>query len=275
MFHLFFTTLGKKGFVGRNLESRFADIIVVIEDIHTFHLEAQMTKDNRIFLRVFEYGFYYAISTQSENDILEFPEPVIIYLDQQDGIPEESILHIAFGSQGFFDYRVKNYLYLSHDVTELNRKKMIVLIPFQVLRLRSLLKQKNYSEKSNRTNTADMEKIYRLQEEIKNNIIDSIKANLQFGNITPDDANQLMELTNQLYQHICADFELSGGQNSMKPLLPGALELPNDKYRYRIDELEKEITRYADEITRYADEITRYADENAQLKKRIEELESK
>lgn len=74
----------------------------------------------------------------------------------------------------------------------------------------------------------------------------------------------------------------------MKPLLPGALELPNDKYRLRIAKLEEENAkyadenaRYADEITRYADEITRYADDNAKyaneiklLKKRIEELEA-
>ncbi len=32
-----------------------------------------------------------------------------------------------------------------------------------------------------------------LQEEIRNDIIESIKANLQFGNITADDANQLQK----------------------------------------------------------------------------------
>lgn len=53
----------------------------------------------------------------------------------------------------------------------------------------------------------------------------------------------------------------------MKPLLDGAIELPNDKYRFRIDELEKEIAEYAAENARYADE-------NARLKKHIEELES-
>ena len=52
----------------------------------------------------------------------------------------------------------------------------------------------------------------------------------------------------------------------MKPLLPGALELPNDKYRLRIYELEKENARFADENARFADEITR-------LKKKIKELE--
>lgn len=53
----------------------------------------------------------------------------------------------------------------------------------------------------------------------------------------------------------------------MKPLLPGALELPNDKYRFRIDELERENKQYADENAKYADEIIK-------LKKRIAELES-
>ncbi|MGN0341689.1 MAG: hypothetical protein ACI4DO_02755, partial [Roseburia sp.] len=61
----------------------------------------------------------------------------------------------------------------------------------------------------------------------------SIEANVQFGNITMDDAKQLLELT----------------------------ELPNDKYRFRIDELEKQLAEYADAISRYADENARYADE--------------
>lgn len=31
----------------------------------------------------------------------------------------------------FFTYTVKNFAYLAHDMEELNRKKMIVFIPFQ------------------------------------------------------------------------------------------------------------------------------------------------
>lgn len=114
-----------------------------------------------------------------------------------------------------------------------------------------------------------------LQEEIRNDIIKSIKANLQFGNITTDDANQLLELTNFLYEHIQRDFVKSGGRNDMNPLLPGAIELPNDKYRFRIDELEKEISKYIYENAKYADENARYAEENEKLKKRIAELEKK
>lgn len=254
-------TYPNKEFIGRLLERKLADIIVVINESETFHLEAQMTKDEKIVLRAFEYGFYYAVSEQEEQEILKFPVPMIIYLDDVKEVPKESILHISFGEQGMFTYRVKNYVYQKHQVAELNRKRMIVLIPFQVLKLRELCNSK-LQEKIKE------ERFTILQEEIRNDIIESIKANLQFGNITTDDANQLLELTNFLYEHIQKDFVKSGGRNDMKPLLPGAIELPNDKYRIRIDELEKEVSKYAYENRKYADE-------NEKLKKRIAELEKK
>ncbi len=248
-----------------DLKSRLADIFLTIGNSHTFHLEAQMTQDNQIFLRVFEYGFYYAMSAQETPDCLNFPEPVIIYLNRQEPLPEESILHISFGSQGTFDYRIRNYSCLAHDVTQLNQQNMAVLIPFQVLRLHNFLDAQNLSENEN--SNFSPEAFFRLQEEIQNDIIRSIEMNFQLGNLTLDDASQLLELSNQLHEHICSDFHriTKGAVKHMKPLLPGALELPNDKYRFRIDELEKEISRYADENARYADE-------NARLKKRISEL---
>ena len=102
-----------------------------------------------------------------------------------------------------------------------------------------------------------------LQEVLKHDIIGSSEANVQFGNITVDDAKQLLEMTELLYAHICVDLEKAGGYKKMKPLLDGAIELPNDKYRFRIDELEQKIAEYADEVSIYADENARYADENA------------
>ena len=71
----------------------------------------------------------------------------------------------------------------------------------------------------------------------------------------------------------------------MKPLLPGAIELPNDKYRFRIaeleekvsqfTELEQKVSQYADENRKYASDLLRYISENEELKKRIAELEAK
>ena len=139
---------------------------------------------------------------------------------------------------------------------------MIVLIPFQLLKLRSLIHQLLPSGKNKMISLSseDIAQINRLQGQLRNDIIGSIEANVQFGNITMDDAKQLLELTELLYAYICADLEKAGGNAEMKPLLDGAIELPNDKYRFRIDELEKQLAEYADE--------------NAKLRERIKELES-
>lgn len=255
-------------FVKLNLESRFADMFLTISDTYTFHLEAQMTYGNMVVLRVFEYSFHYAMATQEEPNFLHFPEPAVIYLNHQKNIPKESILHISFGSQGSFDYHVKNFIYLEHDINELNHRKMVALIPFQILRFRRLM-ETQYPDNSNHEPYFNSKEFLELQDSIHHDIINSIHINLHLNNITTDDANQLLELTNFLYEHICNDFKtkVKGAVDKMKPLLPGAIELPNDKYRFRIDELEKEIAKYADENARYADEVLA-------LKRRIRELEA-
>lgn len=58
--------------------------------------------------------------------------------------------------------------YLAHDTEELDRQKMVILIPFQVLRLRSLLDRwKKCPEEGRRFNT---DKFYRLRDEIRDAI---------------------------------------------------------------------------------------------------------
>lgn len=69
-----------------------------------------------------------------------------------------------------------------------------------------------------------------LQNLVQDDILGNIKANLQVGNITRDDADQLVELTNLLYCQICDHYKELKGDQGMRPLLNGAIELPLDKY---------------------------------------------
>jgi hypothetical protein len=55
-----------------------------------------------------------------------------------------------------------------------------------------------------------------------------------------EDADQLLELIYKLYSYILDNYEELGGSEDMKELLPGAMELPLDKYRKQIDELTQE-----------------------------------
>ncbi|MCD8011936.1 MAG: hypothetical protein LUG99_01925 [Lachnospiraceae bacterium] len=110
---------------------------------------------------------------------------------------------------------------------------------------------------------------------IDSDILGSIKANLEVGNINLDDYNQLLELLNKLYQQIIQQYQRKGGDKEMKPLLPGAMELPNDKYRFRIDELETENATLADKNATLEDEKTALEDRNAVLENEMEILRRK
>lgn len=62
-----------------------------------------------------------------------------------------------------------------------------------------------------------------LQNLILNDIIGSIKANLTVGNITKRDADELISLTLQLYEHIYQHYDELGGGHKLRQLLEGAL----------------------------------------------------
>ncbi len=206
--------------------------------------------------------------------MLRFPEAAVIYLNRKNDILKEKPLHISFGRQGSFDYQVKNFVYLKHTVKELDQMGMSILISFQALRLRRLLERQYSSPSAKHPAIASPafspEEFSRLQDEIRHDIIESIDNNFRAGNLTEDDAGQLLDLTSLLYEHIQNHFydKQEGDVIDLKPFFPGTIELPNDKYRLQIAELK-------DEISKYADENARFADENAQLKARIAELEAK
>ncbi|MDE5587902.1 MAG: hypothetical protein K2J60_02010, partial [Acetatifactor sp.] len=50
----------------KDLTRRLADTIVTIDYSHSYHMEAQMERDNDIVLRVFEYGFGHAYQNRQK-----------------------------------------------------------------------------------------------------------------------------------------------------------------------------------------------------------------
>lgn len=256
-------TYPNKEAVNGELTNRFADLFITIAGKFTYHLEAQMTKDDTIVIRVFEYSFYYAMENRLNDWELRFPEPMVIYLDDMSNRPATSTLTLRFWTQDVFHYQVQNFYYLDHDVTELNQRKLVILIPFQLLKLRKIIKKKPTKEN-----------FQQLQHLVQHDIMDSIEANLKVGNITQDDASQLLELTKKLYDHIYEHYEELGGVEEMKPLLSGAMKLPMDEYRQRIDELEQKIEQIQGENQEHIQKVTEEAEKRErQYQQKIEQLE--
>ena len=194
-------------FADDELKKILADTILTINNKQSYHLEAQMTNDETIIFRVFEYGFSHADRNRiSDKNLykLRFPEPKIIYLSPEGSLPSEYVLKLDFGTQGTFNYRVKAFIFNEFSTEELNQKKMVILIPFKLLKLRKAL------EKSR-----SPENLTALKNLIQNDIIGSIEENLRLGNITLSDARKLKRLTHKLYQQIYSHYKELEEMNEM------------------------------------------------------------
>ena len=128
---------------------------------------------------------------------------------------------------------------------------MIILIPFYLLKLRSALTQSR-SETNKKA----------LKSLIENDIVNSIKINLSFGNISEEDGRKLRDMIQKLYWHIYADYE---ELEDITMMIDESLDLPSDILDAKIEKLEIELEEQKATI----DSLTA---ENEALKKQLEEL---
>lgn len=246
-----------------SLRRILADTIITINETDSYHLEAQMTEQEDIIFRIFDYGYAHALRTIAKDissSTLHFPEPKIIYLYTKSPAPDDYDLLLDFGSQGTFHYHVSTFKYLEISPEELTRRKMIILIPFELLKFRDAMKKERSPE--------NLEALKNL---IQNDIIGSIKQNLVAGNITLDDARRLRRLTQQLYDHIYSHYEEMEVLN----------EMTDESLMLDIDIIEKEheqqlaaLAAEKDSVISEKDSVISEKDaEIAFLRKRLAELQ--
>ena len=149
----------------KELKRTLSDSILTINGRDIYHIEAQMTEDEEIVFRVFEYGFGHAYKNRTYEDGSEtmiFPRPCIIYLDEgkKDKIPDEYTLVLKFENQGEFSYKVPVFKLQNISLQELNDKKLIALLPFLLLKLRKKMEKIRSKE--------NMEELQEENAELKN-----------------------------------------------------------------------------------------------------------
>lgn len=229
-----------------SLQKTLADTIITVNGIHSYHMEAQMENDTDIVFRVLDYGFRHANrtrSTQQEPYLLRFPEPKVIYLYSETQIPEKYTVRLLFENQGSFDYEVSTVNLLTTSIQEINERKLVILIPFQLLKLRKLLSK-----------TRTPETIQQLQNLIENDILGTIEKNLQLGNISAGDARLLMELTRRLLRHLYAGYAET---EEVCAMYDHSLDLEMDKLLDRLAEKDEQLSEQRQQLSEKDAEIAR------------------
>lgn len=127
--------------VDNDLNKRLADTILTINGNYSYHIEAQIVKDEDIAFRVFEYGYHHALKQHGTSYVLKFPTAKVIYLCENPAIPDIEEIVLDFGKQGSFTYQVESFKLINSTIQDLHNRKMIILIPFLILRFKKKMQR--------------------------------------------------------------------------------------------------------------------------------------
>ena len=243
----------------KDLKRTLADSILTINGRDSYHIEAQMTEDEEIVFRFIEYGFGHAFKNRTfidDGERMVFPRPCILYLDEgkKDKVPDEYTLIMEFENQGEFEYKVPVVKLQNMSAEELNNKKLIALLPFQLLKLRKKLEKLRTKE--------TLEELQRL---VADDIIKTIDKNVEMGTLSSTEAFDLKALTTLLYMKIYSKYKEL--EDFTMRLYDQSLELPSDKYEKTVEELQEENSQLKDEITSMKEIISNLQQQLSSLQK--------
>ena len=240
--------------VDDKLRKTIADTIITINKSDSFHIEAQMYKDdNSIMLRMFDYGYNH--SKKRPEDIydddgvrcgvrLKFPKQVVIYLDSSKHIPDSYIITLVVEGGKEFSYSVPTIKFQDAEMSEVIRKHMIILLPFKLLKIRERFKKEYESYTINGDNERLKNIVQELRDIYERDIIKTIEASFKNEEISRHDMEVLIKLTIRLFDHLYSKYSSLEEVDNM--LYDQSLDLDIDRYMDRIEELEEEVSKNAE-----------------------------
>ena len=117
---------------------------------HIYHLECQSEKDAEMVIRMFEYDISITLEHASDSGEIweiEFPQSCVLYVRNHRFLPEchKAIVKFSDGQQMI--YRVPIIHAQKYTVNAMFEKKLLILLPYHILRYEHFLKSNKTNEK--------------------------------------------------------------------------------------------------------------------------------
>ena len=191
--------------VSRKLRKLMSDTVIIIGGLHAYHLEGEINDDDaNVALKVFEYGFAEGLRTQSiaeEDNVrtIRFPRARILYWETGGKAPDEVTLRLIFPDETRYDYKVKTFKFLDHDISELEKRKMAILLPFYVLKLRKqVVSAKTSQERSELSGE---------MRSILDKLVEPVDRSAAAGLMNESDKRIVLEHMERLYRELYNQYE--------------------------------------------------------------------
>ena len=167
--------------------SQFMDLSVLINGTDYYHIECQMKNDHQMVIRMLSYDLHFAMQhCETEQDatgemILHFPRSVVLYPEKNGKIPDRLCCRIIFQDDSEHTYQVPTVKMQDYSMEEIQKKHLILFLPYVLLRLRPQLESRNRINKEELTS-------------LVNSVIVILNEEVQWGNITELQQKDILEL---------------------------------------------------------------------------------
>jgi hypothetical protein len=191
---------GNTEFIQDDLVKSIADTFINIsfgKTIYRYHIEFQTTYDQNIVIRMFRYGFEKAKETLDLTDLtrpveMEFPSPWIIFIEENQKIPDTLQLKIKIPQQETLLYQVPVLKYWLYDPWQLYRQEMHLLLPLQVFKIRKYIKTRGKMDE-----VAHQSLVKTAEETIR-----AIGQALEEGKVTLEDAGEMNAILVNIMEYL-------------------------------------------------------------------------
>jgi hypothetical protein len=186
--------------VSEEMKQIVSDIEVQIDGKYFYHIEAEIDYNLNIALRMFQYGYERGLKQKTTGKdgviTIHFPKALVLYWETTKSTPDTELVRFIFPDGTPHEFKIETFKVLEHKIGELARKKLLLLLPFSILKLRKQVVAAKTSEERKA-----------LAPELKKTMKDifaTLEESEKSGLLTKEDykviLDQVMVLFSQIYE---------------------------------------------------------------------------
>jgi hypothetical protein len=185
------------------LEKITSDMILTI-GADAFLIEAQISDDENIALRVFQYGFAHAARNKEiaeDEDVitLTMPSARVIYWETTRKTPDKVTLRLIFPDRSVHDYEIETFKVLNQSVETLGERDMALLFPFYLLKFRKEVKKPSADGERRKQLAGEMKELLRR-------IADIVEKKQSDRLLSGGDAAMILERIEQMHEELYRNY---------------------------------------------------------------------
>jgi hypothetical protein len=176
-----------------------------------------------MMIRVFEYGYYSGLTEKTfENGVrtVEIAPAKVIYWEGTAKTPAKQTLRLKFPDGFAYNYEVETFTPLTHSVKELEKKGLVILLPFYVLKLRKQVE--------NAKTGAERKKLSEQMQTMLDELVETVEDCERKGKIGNVDIPDILDGLERLFQELYGQYKEFMEDDIM---LKDKLDLYTDKFK--------------------------------------------